>query len=121
MRRFVLAAVLPPVIILALLVGADRAMAATYSTTCPPADASCAALAERAEALVAATELNGQKLDQLHDDLVASSGQPVTGTVALSTEDRGLIADLHGDAWFAIGLLAVVVASSAITRAVFPR
>jgi hypothetical protein len=71
--------------------------AASYSNDCPVADLSCIALAERLEALVAETEAQTA--------LMSGAGpSEVSGTVALSTDDRDRLDLMWWAAWALVGL-----------------
>jgi hypothetical protein len=119
-------------IALTLLAGAAIAVAfalpagaATYTLTCPTADDSCKALAERLEAQVAATEANGVKLDAANtklDAITAAVGSDpgtteVAGVVALSDDDASRLDLAWWGVWLVAGFLLVLIAAPMWERA----
>lgn len=91
--------------VLVLLV-ADRtiAQAATYTNNCPGADASCIALAERLEATVLASENVLAAVQDVETAVAAGSG-PVSGTVALASDDRDRLDLAWWGMWALVGIM----------------
>lgn len=81
------------------------AAGATYSLSCPVADESCAALAERLEVLVAELESQDRDYSTVLAGIESNTGgegpSEVSGTVALSGEDKDRL-DLI---WTGLGIL----------------
>jgi hypothetical protein len=103
---------------LLLIWQAAAASAATFVNDCPSTDAACKALAERSEALVAATEANGHKLDLLHGDLTTTSGPTtVDGTVQLAADDADRAELTAWGIWFLAGVLLVLLFANLWHRA----
>jgi hypothetical protein len=107
-----LAAMLAALAVLGGTAGAASA-ATTYTKDCPPTNAECLALAERAEA-------TNDKLDQLHADNLAAASPGTTdvaGTVALSPDDAQRLDLSAYGVWFLGGLLLILIAAPMFTRA----
>jgi hypothetical protein len=85
----------------AVLVISGTASAATYTHDCPPADAGCLALAERLEQLDADTVAN----------LPGPAG-PISGTVALSSDDADRLDLSSWGIWFLCGLTVCLLFAS---------
>jgi hypothetical protein len=83
------------IVALVLLIAVSGARAATYTTTCPVADGTCLALAERLEVLVAELEVKPETDSEFDYSTVLSAietntasgpsgNQEISGTVALA-------------------------------------
>jgi hypothetical protein len=97
------------VVCVAALVFSGVGMAATYTHNCPPTDDSCAALAERIEQLDADTIANAP--------LPPEPAGPISGTVALSSDDADRLDLAWRGVWFLTGAVLVLMLGPLFVKA----